>query len=318
MVDEEGLSTIHTSPHHQNPALGRMSHAEYYDLHYAGLSGAQNEARSPERYIDGMRPLDEAVYVRPEPSLTLYVGGSLAKVSSGMPGVFTGATRGDVLGFSSAARRRLMRLIASIRRGERPAFVTLTYPDDIPDTKKAKRDIDAFGKRFLREYPEGCFIWRVEEVRRKSGVNAGEFAPHFHALVYGPALVPLRKFCSRAWYDVVGSGDVKHLNAGTSVDRVHSFGGIMRYVSKYIAKEDVGGGVWTGRVWGVIGRGNIPFAVEVVITLTDWEFGNLTRLARRMIGSKGKSFPFGLTWIANVERVLDYLESDCFTPLPEI
>jgi hypothetical protein len=132
-------------------------------------------------------------------------------------------------------------------------------------------------------------------------------------LVYGVSFRALLGYVSGSWFAVVGSGDARHLGSGTSVERIRSFGGIMRYVGKYMAKVEGGNTEWVGRVWGIAGRKNLPFAVELVLDLSSRELVKLVRLGRKMIRARGRSFPHGLTWIVNVERVLDYMESDCFT-----
>jgi hypothetical protein len=267
----------------------------------------------PENFEGAPGSDQVALYEKPAMTVNLAVGGSLVTVSSGMKGDFVGGVRGSIAGFSSGSRRRLMRLIASLDRKARPVFVTLTYPDSIPSVAKAKRDIDVFRKRMAREFKGGSFLWRVEEKTRKTGQNAGLVAPHFHLLIYGVSYRALLGYVSSSWFTVVGSGDKKHLSSGTSVERIRSFGGIMRYVGKYMAKVEDGNAKWVGRVWGIAGRKNLPFAVELVLDLSSRELVKLVRLGRKMIRARGRSFLYGLTWIVNVERVLDYMESDCFT-----
>jgi len=40
-----------------------------------------------------------------------------------------------------------------------------------------------------RQWPELAAIWKKEFKRRKSGVNVGRVAPHFHILLWLPAWV---------------------------------------------------------------------------------------------------------------------------------
>ncbi len=307
LIGNTGLSTVHTSPFQEIPPPS-SGLAEYYRDHRALLGRADFEFLST---ADG-RSLNVAgryEFKPDEPKLILRLGGSLSQVKTGLGGGSAGGERGMVTGFSSASRRRLMRLIASLERGERPIFVTMTYPDVFPDQLvKWKRDIDVFGKRLARRSPQAGFVWRIEFKERKSGANAGRIAPHFHLLVYGAGYRDLLAWVPGAWWGVVGSGDGDHLRVGTRVERVHSWGGIMRYVGKYIAKEDDYPLDWQGRAWGIVGRSNLPWAVEVIISLTPDESVKLVRLGRRMIKAKGRSFSHGLAWIVNAERVLDYLE----------
>lgn len=301
-----GLSTLHTSPPFQEipsppgifgPSVG------------GGLS------KTDEKYVRLANISTLEFFHLPEfrlhePKMTVMSGGSLVTIKTGRVSQGGGGgDRGEVTGFSSASRRRLMRLIASLERGARPVFVTLTYPDVFPaDLDKWKRDIDVFGKRLARQILPAGFLWRMEFKERKSGASAGMLAPHFHLLVYGASYRDLLAWVSGAWWEVVGSGDGDHLAAGTRVEHIYSWGGIMRYVGKYIAKEEDFPPGWKGRVWGVVGRANLPWAVKVVISLTEDESIKLVRLGRKMIGAKGRSFAHGLTWIVNAERVLDYME----------
>ncbi len=301
-----GLSTSHISPitefFPQNPVT------KYYREHRATLSRADlsfmSMADGRGQDVSGRYEFD------PDgPQLILKLGGSLSQVKVGLGGGGGGGDRGLVTGFSSASRRRLMRLIASLERDARPIFVTLTYPDIFPeDRSKWKRDIDVFGKRLARKGAKAGFLWRIEFKRRKSGASVGMLAPHFHLLVYGVSYRDLLAWVPDDWWRVVGSRSDNHLKAGTRVERIYSWGGVMRYVGKYIAKEDDYPTDWQGRAWGVVGRANLPWAVEVIINLTEDQSIKLVRLGRKMIGAKGRSFPFGLTWIVNAERVLDYLE----------
>lgn len=305
-LKNSGLSTFHTSPFEE--LLGRDPVAEYYKEHRALLSRADLEylSRADGRSLDVSGRYE---FKPDEPKLILRLGGSLSQVKTGLGGGAEGGERGVVTGFSSPSRRRLMRLIASLERDARPIFVTMTYPDIFPeDLVKWKRDIDVFGKRLAREHPQAGFLWRIEFKERRSGESQGRVAPHFHLLVYGAGYRDLLGWVPGAWWAVVGSGDRDHLRAGTRVEHIYSWGGIMRYVGKYIAKEDEYPDDWQGRAWGIIGRANLPWAVEVVIGLTQDESIKLVRLGRKMIGAKGRSFNHGLAWIVNAERVLDYLE----------
>jgi len=248
-------------------------------------------------------------YDPPQASVTLSLGGSLVEAKTGISGGLGGGPRGLVTGFSSAARRRLMRFIASLERDVRPIFVTLTYPDVFDDSHaKWKRDIDVFGKRLKRQFEGAGFVWRIEFKERQTGKGAGRVAPHYHLLVYGAPYRRLLAWIKDNWWEVVGSNDADHYLAGTAVEKIYSYGGVMRYVGKYIAKEDSYPDDWQGKAWGVVGRSRLPFAVKVVISLTEQEAIKLIRLGRKMIKAKGRSFTFGLTWIVNAERVLDYLE----------
>lgn len=311
-LEEVGLSTFHISPFEKKTITLLPGYlpgvAEYFKEHRALLTQSDREYVS---MADG-RSLDVSgryEFEPNEPKLIVRLGGSLAQVKTGLGGAVGGGERGLVTGFSSASRRRLMRLIASLERSARPIFVTLTYPDLFPNEQgKWKRDLDVFGKRLARKFPLAGFLWRIEFKERRTGASEGRVAPHFHLLVYGTGYRDLLKWVSGAWWQVVGSGDGDHLKVGTRVEKVRSWGGVLRYVGKYIAKVNEYPSDWQGKAWGVIGRKSLPWAVEVVISLTSEESTKLVRLGRKMIKATGRTFSHGLAWIVNAERVLDYLE----------
>ena len=307
-----GLSTLHTSPF-QEKTTDRLGINEYLRLHRGAIT---NSERGYLSMADG-RIIASCGRIEYEPemaTLEVIIGGGLVTAKPSRPAGMSsrpdvGGLRGGVTGFSFASRRRLLRLIASTEKAIRPLFVTLTYPDIFSsDPADWKRDIDKLGKRIARKFGQAGLVYRIEFVKRKSGESVGQIAPHFHLLVWGEAILPFREYIGQAWYAVVGSGDERHLRAGTSVERVKSWNGVMSYVSKYIAKEQVYPGNWYGRVWGVIGRENIPWGVKVVIMLTDHEAIRLVRLGRKYLGLTGKTLIYGLTWFMDCERVLDYLE----------
>ena len=49
------------------------------------------------------------------------------------------------------------------------------------------------------------------------------------------------EWLARIWYEVVGSGDFRHYQAGTSCERVRSWKGVACYASKYMSKADEAG-----------------------------------------------------------------------------
>lgn len=208
----------------------------------------------------------------------------------------SGSVRGSISGFSVASRGRLIRRLLGLswgdliggKRAKRPRglFVTLTYPDIFPEAfERWKRDLDTFSKRVGRKWPGLSLLWKMEMKPRKTGVNRGEFAPHFHMIGYiadGVDLAVFRAWVSRAWYEVVGSGDEKHLRAGTQVKRVYgTVAKLMAYCAKYLAKE-FDCEQETGRVWGEIGE--VPRSSVYTLHVDYPEF---VRRVRRACGASG-------------------------------
>jgi len=194
-----------------------------------------------------------------------------------------GGRRGIITGFSMGSRRRLMRMIAKTRKSELPAFVTLTYPGEYSqDPKVWKKHLRAFYARMKRKYPEACAIWKLEFQKRG--------APHYHLLVWGVEWHKLRDFVPMAWYKVVKSGDIRHLLAGTQVEKVKSWRGVMAYASKYLAKLESVPSDAPGRFWGVLGGDCIPWARMVETALSEREAFKLLRILRRLMRIKGRDY----------------------------
>jgi len=80
----------------------------------------------------------------------------------------------------------------------------------------------------------------------------GTFADRRH-----PHNLEIFKWISATWYRIVGSGDPRHLAAGTRIDPIQTWNGVVFYASKYLAKLPDGKFApveYTGRFWGVVQR----------------------------------------------------------------
>lgn len=293
--------------------------------------------------------------------------------------------RGKIKGFSRGSRGRLLKTVGRLRQDVLPVFVTVTYPDDFPVTpERWQRDLAALWRRIRRQWPEAAAIWKKEFKRRKSGVNEGKVAPHYHMLLWLPAWVAKgkadwirhwklqlarvqvadgrelisitcyeagmevkiedkgpdvkvvrRQITSRKgnyerveywkmdginhltqdacraadgmegvilepekavqswfavnWYEVVGSGEPRHLAAGTRVETVKSVRGVFAYASKYLAKvEDDPATEYEsiGRCWGIMGREHLPWATIIEMSLPYEQGIRLKRAAVRYLQSK--------------------------------
>jgi len=264
----------------------------------AGLStahkGTQNISQSAEDGLpDGWSWLppepEPATQTRPEPAkIEFWRGGSLVSTRHAKAGSFKqqgGGTRGKITTFSKASRRRLMQTIAKLRRNAYPTFVTLTYPAEWPsDPTEWKRHLKVFRLRLGRKFPGVCFIWRLEFQKRG--------APHYHLLVWGAPYGKLLEWVSLAWYQVVDSGDEKHLRAGTRVERIRSFKQVMRYASKELGKvsQVVNEYHGVGRWWGVFGRDFLPWAVLSRLQVHDADVDRFMRWLRRFAGLPARSY----------------------------
>lgn len=217
-------------------------------------------------------------------------GGGLVKVSKGVDGSETphnrNTKRGNITQMSLWSRRRLLYTLATLDVTSKPIFVTLTYPGKglLPTPAKVKRDLDVFRKRLARAGLSA--VWRLEYKERKSGENAGQVAPHFHLFVWGTEYRDALQLIPSTWYEVVGSLDVDHFSAGTRVEEIHSWCGVLSYTAKYITKQDLELiPVGCGRFWGMINRENIPFVAFDNQSIETDRAVELMRYARRYINS---------------------------------
>lgn len=195
--------------------------------------------------------------------------------------------RGPIKGFSRRSKRRLMeKLIGvgweSIVEGvgkrsvsARGVFLSVTYPGEYSaDRQDWKRDLEVLRKRMERRWPLAFGLWKEEFQERG--------APHFHIPMVFEEVVDLpefRQWVSRAWYEIVGSGDPKHLAAGTNVRPLYGpVQRLLRYLIKYLGKL-VESDVETGRIWGKWGK--VPCEVLATVTLRWAGWVELQRRVRK-------------------------------------
>lgn len=211
-----------------------------------------------------------------------------------------GGKRGQVQTFSRSSRRRLMAWLNALKPEVKPFFLTLTYSDAYLknlDPLDWKRTLKAFEARFRRAFPEGAYLWKLEVTDRKSGDNIGQLYPHFHLLVFvkGVSLYAFRAWVKRAWYEAVGTGDQKHLRAGTEVSQVRTRQGIRSYASKGMGQTlsaelakviQTAAGQSIGRYWGIVCWSNFVNWLSGVTSklVSDVEACQVFRLFRRLLG----------------------------------
>jgi hypothetical protein len=93
-----------------------------------------------------------------------------------------------------------------------------------------------------------------------------------------------RRWVSRNWFDVVGSNQVRHFQAGTRVEKLKTVQGAFAYAAKrYLAKQEDMPEMEhkPGRFWGVIGRKNLPFGKKENRDVSAKEPVQLRRIMRR-------------------------------------
>lgn len=160
-----------------------------------------------------------------------------------------------------------------------------------------------------REAADYVFEWRS----RGAGQARWEFGLRRAGCDMGPCPVSwdmcsLSEWVSVSWYHVVGSGDIKHLEAGTRVERVRSQRGVSSYCSKYLAKVDgVDDVPLYGRCWGIHNRVAMPWAQLVEIEIDGDAGYRLRRVMRRYVEHcRGRSYTVrngcGMTVFCDAER----------------
>jgi len=188
--------------------------------------------------------------------------------------------RGEIREFSRRSRTRLQQTLCSVpvaHVGRGLLFVTLTYPGQYAgDWQTWKRQLNTMHMRLKREFPAFAAVWKLEPQRRG--------APHFHLLVVGLPFLA-KDWLSRAWYEVVDSGDERHLRAGTQVQLARSHRGVVSYAAKYTAKREALPESWqggVGRWWGVFERAKLGIIWRWA-PLTEPQYYAAVRVVRALV-----------------------------------
>jgi hypothetical protein len=135
------------------------------------------------------------------------------------------AKRSRIVKFSERSARRL-RFVVRNSEALWKSFITLTYPEVFTcDGRETKSHLNAF-LQYLRRKSIN-YVWVLEFQTRG--------APHYHVIVSD--FVPKEEL-SLVWYRIVGSGDEKHLKAGTGIETIKSKDQLYGYLSNYIKKID--------------------------------------------------------------------------------
>jgi len=181
--------------------------------------------------------------------------------------------RGEIAGFTPAARLRMLRTVATIewRNVKESLFVTLTYPDQYVRATAHERNQDRhWFFRSIENYLDRKVgaLWRLEWVPRKSGTLLGTMQAHVHLIVFGVRFIPYQEV-NRAWRVALGAvGNVR-----TDVQKIRGGRDVAKYVSKYCSKKPESSSLVNttylnapGRHWGMHRRTLIPFANRFLLS----------------------------------------------------
>lgn len=194
--------------------------------------------------------------------------------------------RGSVREFSRKSRTRLQQTLCAMPKahvGMGVLFITLTYPGAYPgDWHLWKRQLDNWLKRLRRRFPRAAGIWKLEPQKRG--------APHYHLLVIGVPFIA-KQWVSESWYEVVGSGDARHLAVGTNVQLARSHRGVIAYAAKYTAKRQELPDDWqdgVGRWWGVFNRERLGITWQEA-RISESTYWGIIRVLRKLIAVRSKT-----------------------------
>lgn len=186
--------------------------------------------------------------------------------------------RGEIVGFTAAARRRMRHAMLTLYVPD--AFlvgVTFTVPwkgsNFEPLMDEFRECWHRFGVSFRRGYPHSAMIYRVELQQRG--------APHIHALVWysskdaaaalgGCACVPLGGTVASSLLNVsLGAmwresvPDLHHgsfhafVRFGVKVEPIPDAGAMFRYLADHASKHKQAQLGYKGKQWGIVGRSNL-------------------------------------------------------------
>lgn len=191
--------------------------------------------------------------------------------------------RGHVVGFSNGSAVRMRRYLRECRT-EYGYMVTLTYPYEYPcDGRETKEHLRRFLQELQREdkrtkqpsEPPHSAFWFLEFQARG--------APHYHIFTNRPVN---KAWCSKRWYEIVNSEDLRHLHAGTRCETLaRGRAGTISYASKYAAKQEQKtvpvGFENVGRFWGVYGC-RITLAADTFVSNSDNAVTEVSRSVEKL------------------------------------
>lgn len=200
--------------------------------------------------------------------------------------------RGEVTDWSPKARARFKRKIAKCKRGglRNALMLTVTYPKEFPavdDHHIYKGHLNQLNNYFREN--DICGFWKLEFQDRG--------APHYHYVLLPKSKIKnldnIRKDLSKRWYEIVGSGDHKHLQAGITLEHAKTIDGTIGYLTGYMSKEyQLRPGNFTGHYTGTVNRKLIPWGKENAIHLGREKALRVRRILRKGIQKSMESYHY--------------------------
>lgn len=193
------------------------------------------------------------------------------------------AKRSKIVKFSKKSAKRLRHIIRNSEDTWK-VFITLTYPQNFPcNGKETKVHLNSFLQYLRRKKIK--YVWVLEFQARG--------APHYHIITSDHIQ---KEELSECWYTIVGSGDEKHLKAGTGISSIQSkrqlHGYLSNYVEKLEQKTPPAGFENVGRFWGAT-RGLLTFQMYQQINHY-YKLALMTKIIRKW--RKAHLRQFGIKW----------------------
>lgn len=193
------------------------------------MSGLYNDQRTISPYLS-TDPHDAGLRYRHSGDLLLIYGTARA---IDCPRKRT-KERSAITRFSKGAANRMGRYLRECD-ADYKYMHTLTYPSEYPsDGKLVKYQLRRYLQTITRlaerngRKAECSFFWFIEFQARG--------APHFH--IFTTEFVDY-KYCAKLWYEIVQSGDIRHLKAGIRVESIKKGRkGLICYAKKYARKQE--------------------------------------------------------------------------------
>lgn len=265
------------------------------------------------------------------PNSVEIVKGKLGYIVKGQTGKWFGVKPpsrevGDITTFSRASRSRLRETLAMahLKRGGRLYGVTFTIPSptmsDILSSDKVRDIWSDFGQHiFPRTFPHSSLIWRIELQERGQA--------HWHCVFYlsdddaSSRNADLSNAYDLVCFELVGVWRklvYKRVNTDNWTLQTHlgfsdrgvdvkplTSSAIVGYVCDHGSKAKQAQLGWVGRQWGVIGRKNLSFEGEAVVSVPLEHHKKAARQFRRLqehLRRDGKYTGVCVTPAANVSR----------------
>ena len=195
------------------------------------------------------------------------------------------AKRAKVLKFSKRSARRLRHVVRNSEDTWK-AFITLTYPEHFSyDGRQVKSHLNSFLQYLRRRNIQ--YVWVLEFQKRG--------APHFHVLISDYIS---KNELSERWYEIVRSGDKRHLQAGTRIESIkskkHLYGYLSSYINKLLQKTVPNAYLSVGRFWGA-SRNLLAFTMYQLVGHY-YKLSRVIRLFRRWYKAHLRKFKIHWEW----------------------